>query len=343
MSSSDDDDGDILYYRVAAAIADGVYGYPTVLSLLQGLPATDDLMPAARAADNDAVEAALTLPPGDVKAAANAAYVDWEDKMHPSPATQFAYETAARRALVETKNATLAAVCYSNLSQLHLAAEQWEQAFIAAALAIAHAPTGPSISKAYYRLVAAGLHIHELHENRNKILKSVCILAVQRGGCGAVAEFLDLQGEVFGKIEGVFVPAGNRGGWRTRSFQYGDPVLRNAHKCPWMNAIGFPICMVRMGCRATGAAADNVVGTWAMIDVETGWAPREFQRQVGDVFFFRSDGEPVDIRLVTHMHNYHSQLLDKFSMLIKPEVSTKDFFQFVRRAEENATKNSASS
>ena len=87
----------------------------------------------------------------------------------------------------------------------------------------------------------------------------------------------------------------------------------NTPPTPISQKIGFPLIVQRpVDQQIRGPAADNPHATWLMIDPRSGFAPPEWQKDVGNVLVARADKSPLDIKTLAAITDYISDILDAF-------------------------------
>lgn len=82
---------------------------------------------------------------------------------------------------------------------------------------------------------------------------------------------------------------------------------------PISQKIGFPLLVRRSEVEpARGPLGDNPHATWLMIDPATGFAPAEWQRDVGSVVVARADRETLETDTLGAITDYISDIMDAF-------------------------------
>ena len=115
-------------------------------------------------------------------------------------------------------------------------------------------------------------------------------------------------------IKVVKIHAKTGGGGHYSRFWVGpeDPIF-NTKPVPISEKIGYPLLVRRPGHEAQrGPLTDNQHATWLMIDPTTGFAPAEWQSEVGNVFVARVDGQALETETLGAITDYISDILDAF-------------------------------
>ena len=97
-----------------------------------------------------------------------------------------------------------------------------------------------------------------------------------------------------------------------------DPIFRT-RPVPISQKIGFPLLVqhpsfpsLTRNRETRGELTDNPHATWLMIDPNTGFAPAEWQSEVGDVVVARPDGQALETATLAAITDYISDILDAF-------------------------------
>lgn len=129
-------------------------------------------------------------------------------------------------------------------------------------------------------------------EQSGKLLKGSNLVAVQKEELARTYLLPDHKTLFYPKMHSIFTecdPDGN------------SPALK---------LCGCPLIVKRL---ADGSSGDNQWATWLMIDPISGFAPQEWQRNVGKTLVYRPGGLDLDIDDMSSINEFLGDLLDRYS------------------------------
>ena len=123
-----------------------------------------------------------------------------------------------------------------------------------------------------------------------------------------------------------------RSGWRTISISRAQHAefLARAEEAKVPKMFGVPIVACKLDPVAGG---DNQPATWLMIEPSNGFAPMHWQGDLGTVLALRADGESYEASDHKYVHDFISDLLDRFGEPTPPgprQMGVKAFQSFLR-------------